>query len=94
MFPPSTEGDLLPPVQLLLPEYPAVGAATGDPGGHPPVLASVPATARPQVAACRLSAEAGAADHQVSASTQGAFIFVLRICITEVTKPLSGLNKS
>lgn len=65
----SAEGDVLPAIQLLLPEHPALGAAARDAGGHSPVPAGLPAAPRTQAAARRLPAQARAADHQVPATT-------------------------
>lgn len=65
------EGDVLPAVQLLLPEHPALGASARGAGGHAPVPAGVPAAPRTQAAARRIPAQARAAHHQVPAAAQG-----------------------
>lgn len=71
LFPNSTERDILPAVQLLLPKHTTVGAASRDSRRYASVSSSLPAEVGPQAAPSRLSTEAGAADHQVPALAKG-----------------------
>lgn len=67
----STERDVLPPIQLLLPEYPTFRAAPGDAGRHTSLPAGVPAQTWPQTAIGCVSAQTCTEDHKVSAASQG-----------------------
>ena len=57
------ERNLLPPLQLLLPEYSTVGKAKRDSRRYTSISTGLSATFRPQAAARRVPSETCAKDH-------------------------------
>ena len=57
------ERNLLPPLQLLLPEYSTVGKAKRDSCRYAPIPTGLSATFRPQATACCIPSETCAKDH-------------------------------
>lgn len=76
----SAERDILPPIQLLLPEYPTFRAAPRNLGGHTPFLAGVSAQTRPQTAFSCVLAKTCTEDHKIPTATQG---ILSPLCICE-----------